>query len=156
MTAAENAGRDSFVLLRIGARRFALPAGLVAELAPPVKLHTFPHTSPSVAGVIVRRRCIVPVYDAGPLLVGRSSAGQQFYLIARRDFGGTSELGAILVSGECEMAEGEAQPPDADRPAYVVGTLVIGEDSVDVLDLEALVASASAQPSEPARTEVQP
>jgi len=144
MIVAETASRSSFVLLQVGARRFALPAEMVAELAPPVKLHTFPHTSPSVAGVIVRRRRIVPVYDAGPLLGGKSSSGQRFYLIARRDFGGASELGAILVSGECEMATGEMRP-QADRPAYVAGTLAVGEESLDVLDLEALLASASAE-----------
>ena len=33
----------------------------VAELAPPVRLHTFPHTTPLFAGVIVRRGRIVPV-----------------------------------------------------------------------------------------------
>ncbi|MGD1211667.1 MAG: chemotaxis protein CheW [Candidatus Acidiferrales bacterium] len=153
MIAAETASQSSFVLLQIGARRFALPAGMVAELAPPVRLHTFPHTSPSIAGVIVRRRRIVPVYDAGPLLVGKSSSGQQFYLIARRDFGGAGELGAILVSGECEMATGEMRP-ESDRPAYVAGTLTVGEESLDVLDLEALLASA-ARATEPASAEAQ-
>jgi chemotaxis signal transduction protein len=153
---AENAGRDSFVLLRIGARRFALSAELVAELAPPVKLHRFPHTSKSIAGVIVRRRHIVPVYDAGPLLVGRSSAGQQFYLIARRRDRAAGDLGAILVSGECEMATGDMRPPDSDRPPYVAGTVSVGEDSVDVLDLEALITRASAQSAERAHAEAQP
>jgi len=153
MIAAETASQSSFVLLQIGARRFALPAGMVAELAPPVRLHTFPHTSPSIAGVIVRRRRIVPVYDAGPLLVGKSSSGQQFYLIARRDFGGAAELGAILVSGECEMATGEMRP-ESDRPAYVAGTLAVGDESLDVLNLEALLASA-AQAGALARAEAQ-
>jgi chemotaxis signal transduction protein len=142
MIVAETVSQSSFVVLQIGSRRFALPAGMVAELAPPVRLHTFPHTSPAVAGVIVRRRRIVPVYDPGPLLVGKRSSGQPFYLIARRDFGGAGELGAILVSGECEMATGEIQQR-ANRPAYVAGTLTVGEESLDVLDLEALLAAAA-------------
>ena len=62
--------RDSFVLLQVGDRRFALPARIVAELAPPVRLQHFPHRSPLLAGVIVRRGRIVPVYDAGPVLIG--------------------------------------------------------------------------------------
>ena len=62
MTVAENADRSSFVLLQVGERRFALLSNIVTELAPPVRLHTFPHTSPLVAGVIVRRGHIVPVY----------------------------------------------------------------------------------------------
>ena len=83
MIAGDNSSLNSFVLLRIGAHRFALPAALVAELAPPVQLHEFPHTSPSVSGVIVRRGRILPVYDAGSLLLGKEASGQQFYLVAR-------------------------------------------------------------------------
>lgn len=156
MSLPENGGRDSFVLLKIGARRFALPAGVIAELAPPVKLHAFPHTSPSLAGVIVRRRRIVPVYDAGPLLSGRSSYGQQFYLVAHRRGTAAGDLGAILVSGECEMAAGDVHPPEEGRPAYVAGSLAFGEDSVDIMDLEALLAAASARPTENSRPEAQP
>jgi chemotaxis signal transduction protein len=143
MSTSQNANPNSFVVLRIGARRFALDAGIVAELAPPVRMHTFPHTSKSVAGVIVRRRRIVPVYDAGPLLAGRTSEGQKFYLIAQGGLGEDGDFGAILVNGECEMATGEMRPPEADRPAYVAGTVAIGDESLDVLNLEALVASAS-------------
>jgi hypothetical protein len=57
------------------------------------------------------------------------------------------------VSGECEMATGETQPPEDDRPAYVAGTLAIGEDTVDVLDLEALITSAPATIAESIRGE---
>jgi chemotaxis signal transduction protein len=153
--AADNSGQNSFVLLRIGAHRFALPAGLVAELAPPVKLHTFPHASHTVSGVIIRRRRILPVYDAGSLLLGKEASAQQFYLVARCA-GEGKELSAIPVSGECEMATGNVQPPDGDRPAYIAGTLVIGEDSVDVLDLAALIASAPKATSGSIRAEAQP
>jgi hypothetical protein len=44
--------------------------------------------------------------------------------------------------------------PESDRPAYVAGTLTVGEESLDVLDLEALLASA-ARASEPASAEAQ-
>jgi len=141
MIAADKSSENAFVLLRIGAHRFALPAGLVAELAPPVKLHSFPHMSNSVSGVIIRRRRILPVYDAGSLLLGKEGSAQQFYLVARCA-GEGKELSAIPVSGECEMATGQIRPPENDRPAYITGTLVIGEDSIDVLDLAALIASA--------------
>ena len=144
MTAADNAGRNSFVLLHVGGRRVALPAGIVGELAPPVRLHTFPHTSPLVAGVIVRRGRIVPVFDAGLVLGGKSSSMQRFYLIARRQLEKTIEWSAIPVNGECELASGEMQPPGTGRPAYVAGTLAVGQESLDVLNLEALV-SAEAQ-----------
>jgi chemotaxis signal transduction protein len=155
MIAGDNASQNSFVLLRIGTHRFALPAALVAELAPPVKLHAFPHTSNSVSGVIIRRRRILPVYDAGSLLLGKEASGQQFYLVARCA-GEKRELSAIPVSGECEMATGQVRPPDSDSPAHVAGTLVIGEESVDVLNLEALLASAPPSSPRSDRAEVRP
>jgi chemotaxis signal transduction protein len=141
----DNAARSSFVLLRIGNKRFALPADTVTELAPPVRLHAFPHKSPLIAGVVVRRGRIVPVYDAGPVLIGRESPTHRFYLIARREFGGTSEPSGIPVNGECELAAAEMLPPDDGAPNYVAGKLSIGGESVPVLNLEAVL---TAQPAE--------
>jgi chemotaxis signal transduction protein len=155
MMATDKAGRNSFVLLQIGNRRVALPAEIVAELAPPVRLHTFPHSSPLVAGVIIRRNRIVPVYDVGLVLAGKSSSGQRFFLIARRQMGKTSELGAIPVNGDCELATGEMQLPEAGRPAYVAGTLSIGKESLDVVNFEAMIASHSSDSNDPYRAAVQ-
>lgn len=144
--AANAAG--SFVVLQVGNRRFALPAEHVAELAPPVRLHTFPHESPLVIGVIVRRGRIVPVYDVAPILIGRASGTHRFYLIASRKFGQAAEPSAIPLHGECELATGEAGTPEPGSPAYVAGSLAVGDARVPVLDLEALVtfgpASATA------------
>lgn len=134
-------GAQSFVLLHVGEERYALTADIVAELAPPVRLHSFPHTSPLVSGVIVRRGRIVPVYDAGPVLAGRSFSAHRFYLVARRAFGSSRELSAIPVNGECELTTGEVRPPRFDRLPCVCGTLQVGEESVDVLDFETLVSS---------------
>lgn len=145
MTGIQNAGANSYVLLQIGKQRFALPSDIVAELAPPVRLHAIPHTSALVSGVIVRRGHIVPVYDAAPVLGGKSSFSHRFYLVARREFEGTSELSAIPVNGECELATGDVQPPRANRPRCVSGTLTIGEEVLDVLDFEKLLTS---QPGE--------
>ncbi len=144
MTVADNSAQRSFVLLQIGRRRVAMPAGNVVELAPPVRLHAFPHTAPFISGVIVRRGRIVPVYDAGSVLTGKSSSVHRFYLIAQRQIGEGSELGAIPVNGECELVAGEMEPPAAERPAYVAGTIDVDGESVDVLSLEALVAPGAA------------
>jgi chemotaxis signal transduction protein len=140
----EATAASSFVVLQLGSRLFALPSETVVELAPPVRLHRFPHTSPLLAGVIVRRGRIVPVYDAASVLIGRSWSTQRFYLIARRGASSTSDFAAIPVNGECELATGEMLAPSGDRPAWVIGTLLIGEDTVDVLDFGALTASRSA------------
>ncbi len=148
MNAQQNTGQRSFVVLQIGPRRFALPAETVVELAPPVRLHRFPHTSPLLAGVIVRRGRIVPVYDAASLLVGRSSTAQRFYLIARRRADQASDLGAIAVNGECELASGDVLPPAGDCSAWVAGTLALPDDSVEVLDFSALAAFHPANQNE--------
>lgn len=141
MMAGANPAATSFVLLRVGERRFAFPASIVTELAPPVRLHTFPHASPLLTGVIVRRARIIPVYDAGSVLTGKRMMSHRFYLIARREFGKATELSAIPVDGECELATGEMQPPPPGQPHYVTGTLQVNDEMLDVLDLEALVTS---------------
>lgn len=143
MTLGASSSPESFILMQLGERRFALPANIVTELAPPVRLHTFPHASPLVSGVIVRRARIVPVYDASSVLVGKQVSSHRFYLIARREFGKFSELSAIPVDGECELGTGEMQPPPSGKPHYVAGVLPIGEESLDVLNFEALVTSQS-------------
>jgi chemotaxis signal transduction protein len=147
MNAHKGTAQPSFVILQIGNRRFALPAETVVELAPPVRLHRFPHTSPLLAGVIVRRGRIVPVYDAASLLVGRAVSAQRFYLIARRQADRASDLGAIAVNGECELASGEVLPPEADRSAWVAGTLALADDSIDVLNFSVLARSNPASAS---------
>jgi chemotaxis signal transduction protein len=91
--------------------------------------------------VIVRRGRIVPVYDAGSVFEAKGSSVQRFYLIARRQLGQASEWGAIPVNGECELVTSQMQPGSTERPAYVAGTLAIGNESVDVLDLEALITA---------------
>lgn len=146
MTDSAAGAAGSFVLLQVGNRRFALPAARVAELAPPVRLHSFPHDSPLVVGVLVRRGRIVPVYDVAPILIGRSSGTHRFYLIASRFFGRVAEPGAIPLHGECELAAGEVFSPAADSPRYISGTLVAGGARIPVLDFEALLADQAVAP----------
>jgi chemotaxis signal transduction protein len=141
MNANANPALRSWVLLHIGNSRFALPAESVMELAPPVRLHHFPHSSKRIAGVIVRRGRIIPVYDVAPILCGRESSVHRFYLIAQRAFGEASEASAIPVNGECELANAELHPAAAEGPGYFSGKLSIGEENINVLDLGALVTA---------------
>ncbi len=140
MPAVEAPTQNSFVLLQLGRRRFGLAAGEVTELAPPVRLHAFPHTSPLLTGVIVRRGRIVPVYDVASALDASNTSTHRFYLIARRPIGKSSELCAIPVDGECELASAEVASPDQDHPPYIAGSIAVGDESVDVLNLPALLA----------------
>jgi chemotaxis signal transduction protein len=137
-------GLSSYVLLQLGKRRFALPAAVVAELAPPVRLHRFPHTTQMVQGVIVRRRRIIPVYDVAPSLIGSAAPSHRFYLVAKRHFGAGDEPCAIPVNGECELRTADALLPGDGAAPYVSAVLFLDGETVEVLDLEKLVASGSA------------
>ena len=141
MSAVEHPSKHSYVLLHVGNRRFALRSELVEELAPPVRLHHFPNTTALIAGVIVRRGRIVPVYDVAPVLCGRESSMHRFYLVARRNFGMESEASAIPVNGECELANGEMLPRVVGDADYFSGSLNVGDEKIQVLNLEALVSS---------------
>lgn len=156
MSAAENPVRKSWVLLHVGNRRFALPAESVMELAPPVRLHNFPHTSKLIVGVIVRRGRIVPVHDVAPVLCGRESSVHRFYLIAERAFGNASEASAIPVNGECELATSEMLPPQEKAPPYFAGSLAIENENIDVLDLQKLVSAELHSPNAADQAEPRP
>jgi chemotaxis signal transduction protein len=147
MTAAAAIEKSSFVLLQLGRRRFGLPAAIVTELAPPVKLHVFAHQTPMVAGVIVRRGRVIPVYDVTPVLVGKKLPDRRFYLVASRNIEGQEELSAIPVDGECELVNAELFPTPEDSPKYVAGVLAIGEETIEILDFEKLVRTSTAAPA---------
>jgi chemotaxis signal transduction protein len=138
----QNADANSYVLLQLANRRFAL--------------HTFPHTSSLVSGVIVRRGRIVPVYDVASILLGRSSSVHRFYLIARRNFPEGSEATAIPVSGECELVTAELQEAGENTRPHISGRLLLDGESIEVLNFDALLASDPAGHNAPLRAETQP
>ena len=133
-----------FVLFPLGTKRFALTAEIVSELARPDRLQTFPHTTPLLAGVLVRRGNIIPVCDVAHALVGPDAPARKFYLIATRRFGRKLELTALPVTGECELASGEVLPPPSRLPGYVEGLLSLDDEIVEIIDLESLIAFESA------------
>src|SRR5215475_14104652 len=94
----------SYVLFPMGGKRFALPSEVVTELARPDHLQTFPHGTPLLAGVLVRRGRIVPVYDVSLLFLVIGRPPRKFYLIANRQIDSRNEWTAIPVTGECELS----------------------------------------------------
>jgi chemotaxis signal transduction protein len=132
-------GQGSFVLFPLGDRRFALRADEVAELARPGKLQEFPHTTPMLSGVLLRRGRIVPVCDIAPLLVGPNAPARRFYLMAHPEKN-KEEWTAIPVTGECELVAGNAERPEKTAPSYVTGTLTRGTEQIAVIDLEKLTS----------------
>jgi chemotaxis signal transduction protein len=130
----------AFVLFPLGSKRFALPAGQVSELARPDELQPFPHTTPLITGVLVRRGKIVPVCDVAQVLIGPSAPSRRFYLIASRRIQGVNEWTAIPVTGECILTHATAIAPAGDEPSYVTGTLACGAELIQILDLEKLTS----------------
>jgi chemotaxis signal transduction protein len=140
-TNRQTAKSASFVLFPMGKRRFALPAETVTELAREDEPQTFPHTTPLLAGVLLRRGRIVPVSDVAPVLVGPDAPVRKFYLIADRSMAGGEEWIAIPVSGECELTETELLPVTGQLPTYVSGLLALREEIVEVLNLDLLLTT---------------
>jgi chemotaxis signal transduction protein len=131
---------NTFVLFPMGEKRFAFPAAEVEELARPDQLQTFPHGTPLLAGVLVRRGKIVPVLDIAQLLVGPQAPPRKFYLITNRKLDSRHECTAIPVTGECELASLPPAPANGSQKKYVTGLLMAGEEPVEIVNLEKLIA----------------
>lgn len=150
---------QSFVLLRLGDRRFAVTANQIAELVAPSRIFRFPHHTGEVEGVLLRRGRIVPVCDVAEKLIGKSLQSRRFYLIVQRCYGVQTEWVALPVTGDCELINTEMTlPSDTDAP-HVSGWLSHAGDVIEVLNLAALTpgpteaqAVAAALQQEEART----
>lgn len=129
----------AFVLFPLGKKRFALPAEQVTGLSHPDTIQTFPHTTPMLSGVLLRRGRIVPVCDVATALVGPGVPTRKFYLIATRMIGQTPEWTAVPVTGECELAKSEVVAPTGRLPQYVTGLLNLKDEIIEVVDLERLI-----------------
>ncbi len=143
MSGATETQLKSYVIVPIGSRRFSLAAESVVELISIGKLQQFPHRTPWISGVIVRRGRVVPVCDVGRLLGGKSESIGRFHLIAEWQAGETRDWCAIPVAGECELASGEVAPQvetqtESEEP-YITGSLQVGEDRIQIVDLGKLL-----------------
>jgi chemotaxis signal transduction protein len=130
----------SFVVFQVGARRVALSRDAVAELIASPILFSFPHTTPLITGVVLRRGRIVPVLDLGPGLLGAPSPLARFFLVVERRVENISERCAIPVQGECELVAG-IMIPSAGQEDFVDGCLTLNEEQIEVLDLEKAIAA---------------
>ena len=146
MSIAAETPTKSFVLLPLGGRRIAFAAESVIELTAPEKVRDFPHGTPWISGVIVRRNRIVPVCDVSKLFGEDSFAASRFYLIAEWQEGGMRDWCAIPVAGECELASAESVVPvdstdpqtESHRP-FVTGLLPLSGEEIEVVDLTKLI-----------------
>jgi chemotaxis-related protein WspB len=60
-----------FLIFELGDDRYALPAALIAEVLPVVRIKRVPHAPPGVIGVFNYRGTPVPVIDLSELTLGR-------------------------------------------------------------------------------------
>jgi chemotaxis signal transduction protein len=132
----------SYVVFQVGARRVALSQDRVAELIASPTLFSFPHTSPLITGVVLRRGRIVPVLDLGPGLLGEPSPPARFFLVVERHISNISERCAIPVQGECELVAAILLPSTG-QENFVTGCLDLNEERIDVLDLEKAIEAGS-------------
>jgi chemotaxis signal transduction protein len=138
MTMSAELELQSFVLLRLGERRFAVAANQIAELVAPSRVFRFPHHTPRIEGVILRRGRIVPVCDVAEALTGKRLTTRRFYLIAVRRYGAQSEWVALPVTGECELINSEMSGISASDAPHVAGWLSHDGDVIEVLNIDAL------------------
>lgn len=149
---------QSCVLIRLGERRFALDAHCVIELVAPSRVFRFPHKTPGIEGVILRRGRIIPVCDFSEQLLGKRLHSRRFYLIANRRPDLSVDWIAIPVTGECELISADFTPASESDSPHVAAWLSHNGEIIEVLALEALVpsidSSVSAMP--PAAVEAHP
>jgi chemotaxis signal transduction protein len=138
MTVSAELDLQSFVLLRLGERRFAIAANQIAELVAPSRVFRFPHRTPKIEGVILRRGRIVPVCDVAETLTGKRLTARRFYLIAVRRYGAHNEWVALPVTGECELINAEMSATGASDAPHVAGWLSHDGDVIEVLNIDAL------------------
>ncbi len=130
----------SYVLFPLGEKRFALPAEDVTELARPDNVQVFPHRTPLLTGVLVRRGKIVPVCDVAQVLVGPAAPPRKFYLIADCTIGSGRELTAVPVTGECVLASGALTATVDTELPYIQGAVTVGEEAIQIVALDKLLA----------------
>jgi chemotaxis signal transduction protein len=133
--------KEAFVVFPMGKKRFALSAEYVSELARQDTCQQFPHTSPLITGVVLRRNQVVPVVDVAPVLVGANAPLRKFFLVIQRTRKGNTEQMAIPVSGECELAQSEQLPVTGKLPAYVAGVLSLQDEIIEILDVDKLIST---------------
>ncbi len=159
MTVSAELELQSFVLLRLGERRFAVSANQIAELVAPSRVFRFPHRTSRLEGVILRRGRIVPVCDVSEMLVGKRLSSRRFYLIAVRNYGPQREWIAIPVTGECELINAEMMAAAESDVPHVGGWLSHDGDVIEVLNLDALTPGQEhprAQAAAPHTAEARP
>jgi chemotaxis signal transduction protein len=130
-----------FVTFPLGEERHALDSSCVLELMMAERVHRFPHTMPSLEGVLVRRGAAIPVCDVASVFAAEGRP--VLHVIARCRYEGSTYMVAIPVSGACEIVEGEPEDSGGQGAAqgvtFVAGLLRTGNGALPMLNLDRVV-----------------
>lgn len=147
--AQEEAGaRSSFLVLRLGALRFAFPATAVEEIAETRDVVPVPQTPSFVRGVFQLGGRVIALLELRALLglaPSTEDLGAEGRTLVLNSEGGPFGLRVDAVLGLEEVDASRVKPAADDRDAPVVGTFLDGERLVSVLDPQRLVVLAEAR-----------
>ncbi len=142
MNIENGAFASSFVVFQAGNRRVAFPRESVRELIASPVLHTFPHTTPRLAGVVLRRGRILPVLQFGPGVDGPPASSARFFVVLERNISDIPERCAIPIQGECELVSGNMISA-TEQSGVAMGYLDHDGEPIEVLDLEKAIATGA-------------
>jgi chemotaxis signal transduction protein len=128
-----------FVTFPLGSGRYALDSCQVKELLMPSPVYSFPHTMPTLEGVLVRRGSAIPVCDIGRAFGQNDNTQRSLYMVAQCNYAGRAETVAIPVSGGCELVQGERIEAPEELP-FGAGLLCTAGSTLPLLNLDQVVA----------------
>jgi chemotaxis signal transduction protein len=147
MTTMDATRAESFILLNVGAARFAVSSDQVAELVAADRQHVFPHRTQWIDGVLLCRGRIVPVCKIECVLPGVTGSNWRYYLLGRWRHGAAEDWVALPADGNSELFEAVPIPLQERRAGCITGLLWRGEETVEILDLQTMMDMAAAQAS---------
>lgn len=141
-----------YVVFPLGGRRYALDSSRVSELLMPGMVYEFPHRTPSLEGVLVRRDTVIPVCDVrrafGP------GGRRRLYVVVKCQLQERPEIVAIPVCGDCQLVQGHAGEA-AESVPFARQVVESGGEMLPLLNIDELVAFCI-QPTADAATEAGP
>jgi chemotaxis-related protein WspB len=142
-----------FLIFELGRDRYALPAALITEVLPVVRIKRVPHAPPGVIGVFDYHGAPVPVIDLSELTLGRPAAPRlstRLIVVSypdrsdRADRAGQSHLLALIAERATDTmrrdpSEFVASGITNDRAPYLGHVTTSSRGVVQRIDVETLL-----------------
>ena len=128
---------ETHVHVRIGAERYAIPAGRVLEVADLVDLTAVPGAPSAVIGVSNLRGTILSVVDLGMILEVPTGQDHQVILVVRYE----QTLVGLAVSGVIGVEE-LPPPSEPARSPHLAGAILLDGAMVGVISVDSVIEAA--------------